>query len=82
ALAPARPAADKALAVSTLWSLVHGLATLMLEGKIIGPDPPREVAGAHVEAACRLAIEGYLARQPGEAATLGAPLHNGPPGCC
>jgi AcrR family transcriptional regulator len=82
ALAPARPAADKALAVSTLWSLVHGLATLMLEGKIIGPDPPREVAGAHVEAACRLAIEGYLARQPGEAATLGGPLHNGPPGCC
>jgi hypothetical protein len=35
-----------------------------------------------VEAACRLAIEGYLARQPGEAATLGGPLHNGPPGCC
>jgi AcrR family transcriptional regulator len=71
ALAPSRPAADKALAVSTLWSLVHGLATLMLEGKIIGPDPAPEAAGAHVEAACRLAIDGYLARAPGHAGAAG-----------
>ncbi len=60
ALATDRSPADKALAVSTLWSLVHGLATLMLEGKILGHSPrPNDVAG-HVQAACRLVISGYL----------------------
>ena len=51
-----------ALAVSTLWSLVHGFATLILEGKIDGPKPRQDVVGEQVAAAVRMFLPGYRAQ--------------------
>ena len=49
-------------AVATLWSLVHGFATLTLEGKIDGPKPRQGVVGEQVAAAVRMFLPGYRAQ--------------------